>query len=360
MITAQFYMQRDDNEFDFDFVVPSQGVTALFGVSGAGKSTLLELLAGIITPQRGHFSLDGEVLFDSQRAVDVAIEQRQIGIAFQDNRLFPHMSVLENLSFALPTTLSPSQRKKLDEVVDLLGLRELLQRKPTRLSGGEQKRVAIGRCLMSRPKLLLLDEPLAGVDGKKKEELMGYVSRLVQNQNIPVIFVSHDTDEIMQLADYIVLIENGKSIIHGTLSNLWTEKEIWSRLPPRLISSVITGEVIEKNSIYNMMNVLIGEGINLWAKDQNFSLQDKVRLSINANDVVLSKHKLISSMRNCFLSSIVKIDRNRNDGIVTVTLLLSDQKILANISEWALEDLQLSLGDPCYVLFKGLRVNLLR
>lgn len=187
------------------------GVTALFGESGAGKTTLVNAIAGLIRPQSGRISLDGEVLFDQEQGVFIPAEARRFGYVFQEGRLLPHLSVRQNLRFAgwFRRDARPVAAE-FDHVVDLLGLGALLERRPATLSGGEKQRVAIGRALLSRPRLLLLDEPLASLDAARREEILMHLVRLRDEIVIPMVFVSHVRAEVERLATRVLEVARGQ------------------------------------------------------------------------------------------------------------------------------------------------------
>lgn len=188
----------------------TQRVTALFGPSGAGKSTLLNVVAGIARPDSGRIAIDGVALFDAQHKIDVPTHQRQLGLVFQDHRLFPHLSVEKNLRYGAHRFDAETQQKSLDEIVSLLELSALLKQKPYQLSGGEKQRVALGRALMSQPRLLMLDEPLASLDKRLKGQILPYLKRVAEEVDVPMIYVSHSMDEIAQLTDHVLHIAHGK------------------------------------------------------------------------------------------------------------------------------------------------------
>ncbi len=186
------------------------GVTALFGASGAGKTTLTNMIAGLIAPDRGSIRVDGTVLFDSQARIDVPVHRRRIGYVFQEGRLFPHLTVAANLDYGRRMCgLAPDQAET-GRIVALLDIGQLLERRPGRLSGGERQRVAIGRALLMRPRLLLLDEPLASLDAGRKREILPYLERLRDEARVPMVYVSHHAGELRRLATSVVRLEAGR------------------------------------------------------------------------------------------------------------------------------------------------------
>lgn len=216
MLDIDAHINRAD--FTFDVKVRCEGpVSAIFGPSGSGKTTLLNIVAGLISPQRGHVRFGDEIWFDSTKAINVPPHHRHIGYVFQDARLFPHLSVRYNLSFssmvrrADSSSINPKVAR--DDVIEVLGLTHLLARAPLTLSGGEQQRVALGRALLSHPKLLLMDEPLAALDAPRRNEILPYIENIQKKFSIPTLYVSHARDEVERIADEIITLHEG-SLAH--------------------------------------------------------------------------------------------------------------------------------------------------
>src|SRR5476651_2165191 len=197
------------------------GVTALFGRSGAGKSTLVDIVAGLIKPDRGRIVVDGQVLVDTERGVFVPRHRRRVGYVFQDSRLFPHLSVRQNLVYGRWFAKGRGGASgDFDSVVELLGIGALLERRPDSLSGGEKQRVAIGRALLAKPRLLLLDEPLASLDAERKHEILRYLRLLRDETRIPMIYVSHAVEEVLELADQVVLLASVRVVASGSVEEV--------------------------------------------------------------------------------------------------------------------------------------------
>jgi len=201
------------------------GVTALFGPSGAGKSTLVNLIAGLLAPDRGRIALDDHVLFDSATGINLPPHRRRIGYVFQEGRLFPHLTVAQNLDYGRWMQKLPANTAETERVVALLDIGHLLRRRPGRLSGGERQRVAMGRALLMKPLLLLLDEPLASLDRARKLEILPYLARLRDEAKIPMIYVSHQAGEIVRIASQVIRIEDGRVIADGGLELLDAERK---------------------------------------------------------------------------------------------------------------------------------------
>jgi molybdate transport system ATP-binding protein len=199
------------------------GATALFGPSGAGKTSLVNMIAGLVTPDRGRIALDGDVLFDRAARVNVPTHRRRIGYVFQEGRLFPHLTVARNLDYGRWMSGLPDDPAERERIVALLNIGALLHRRPGHLSGGERQRVAFGRALLTKPRLLLLDEPLASLDRARKLEILPYLARLRDEAKVPMIYVSHQAGEIQRLASQVVRIEDGRVQAVGGLELLDAE-----------------------------------------------------------------------------------------------------------------------------------------
>jgi len=196
------------------------GITAVFGPSGAGKTTLVNAIAGLIAPDRGRIAIDGTVLFDSERRINLPPHRREIGYIFQEGRLFPHFSVSRNLDYGRRMRGLPEDAKQLERIVSLLDIGHLLERRPGKLSGGERQRVAIGRALLARPRLLLLDEPLASLDAARKREILPYLERMRDEVGVPMVYVSHQAAELRRIATAVVRLEAGRVAAAGGLELL--------------------------------------------------------------------------------------------------------------------------------------------
>jgi molybdate transport system ATP-binding protein len=204
-------VERNLGDFSVNARFDSEGgATVLFGPSGAGKTSIINMIAGLMTPDRGRIALDGVVLFDSAAGIDMKVPQRRIGYVFQEGRLFPHLSIRHNLDYGRWMGGCPADPAAFAHAVDLLDIGHLLDRRPGKLSGGERQRVAVGRALLMRPRLLLLDEPLASLDAGRKDDILPYLERLRDEAKVPMIYVSHDANEVKRIATRVVKVEGGK------------------------------------------------------------------------------------------------------------------------------------------------------
>jgi molybdate transport system ATP-binding protein len=200
------------------------GVTALYGPSGAGKTSIVNMIAGLMTPDRGQIALNGEILFDSATSTNLPAHRRRIGVVFQEGRLFPHMTVAQNLDYGRWMNGLPKDTIEYERIVAMLNIGGVLTRRPRHLSGGERQRVAIGRALLLKPRLLLLDEPLASLDRERKQEILPYLARLRDEAKVPMIYVSHQAGEIVKIASQVVQIEDGRVLARGGLELLDSER----------------------------------------------------------------------------------------------------------------------------------------
>ena len=196
------------------------GVTALFGRSGAGKTSVINMIAGLVDPDNGKIVVNGRPVFDSTARVNLPPEARRFGYVFQDGRLFPHMSVARNLTYGMRLVSSARRYADFDQIVGLLGIEHLLDRRPAKLSGGEKQRVAIGRSLLTSPELLLMDEPLASLDHARKQEVLPFINALTTELSVPIVYVSHAVDEIISIADTVVVLEQGSVVSIGTIEDV--------------------------------------------------------------------------------------------------------------------------------------------
>ena len=330
--------------------IPSQGVTALFGLSGSGKSSLINLVSGLINPDEGVISLNDRELFNSVENVCVPINQRNIGYVFQDARLFPHYTVNGNLRYGMKNT----SKDEFNYIVELLGIGHLLKRYPITLSGGEKQRVAIGRALLTDPEILLMDEPLSALDLPRKRELMNYLERLSKEINIPILYVTHSLDELLRLAERVVLLTNGKVEAYDVLENIWESPLFLPWKQENEQSAVLSLPVFMHNPSYKMTALSIGDQ-HIWINQVEAQINDNVRICIHSSDVSISLNKVEqSSIRNTLYGRIVKILELENR--VDLKLDIGGKHLWASISKWSFHDLALQVGQLVYAQIKAISV----
>jgi molybdate transport system ATP-binding protein len=268
------------------FSTPAEGITALFGRSGSGKTTLVNMLAGLVRPDRGRIAIGGEVLFSSEDGIELPPERRRLGYVFQEGRLFPHYSVRGNLTYGRRHGTA-RDAPGLDAIVALLGLEGLLDRRIGDLSGGEKQRVAIGRALLAEPRLLLMDEPLAALDAPRKAEILPFIERLRSALGIPVIYVSHAMEEILRLADMLVLMSEGRVAAIGTVEELTSRLDLRPLTGRYEAGSVIRATVAGQDVSYGLTELAFPGG-RLRVAHVALPLGTAVRARIRARDVALA------------------------------------------------------------------------
>lgn len=213
MLNVNLQKQLGELSLRAELSIPTQGITGIFGVSGSGKSSLINLISGLMKPDQGRIQLNGRTLVETEKKINLPPHRRNLGYVFQDARLFPHYSVKGNLLYGVKNSDEPH----FEQIVALLGLEPLLRRYPLSLSGGEKQRVAIGRALLSKPEMLLMDEPLSALDLPRKQELLAYLEKLTQDIQVPILYVTHSLDELRRLAERVIFMENGNIAAYGEL-----------------------------------------------------------------------------------------------------------------------------------------------
>ncbi|ELR66094.1 Molybdenum transport ATP-binding protein ModC [Photobacterium marinum] len=354
MLAINVQKQLGDLQLDVQLDLPMQGITAIFGRSGTGKTSLINVLSGLSKPDSGSIKLGEHVLFSSENRVDLPPEKRRIGYVFQDARLFPHYTVAGNLTYGC----SNKDEAHFNDVVRLLGIEALLKRYPSSLSGGEKQRVAIGRALLTKPDMLLMDEPLASLDLPRKQELMPYLEKLAKEVNTPIVYVTHSLDEILRLADHMVMLNEGKVVISGHVNSVWGSPEMRPWLPSREQSSLITARVNHSHPQYALTQVMLNHKACLWVSQLSRARGEWVRVRIHSNDVSITKSKPHhTSIRNILEARVDKILPVDEDEKVAVRLRVGEANIWANITLWAADELELNVGDEVFAQIKGVSVT---
>lgn len=342
--------------FDLDLSFEAgPGITALFGRSGAGKTSVINAVAGLLRPQAGRVVLDGETLFDAQSDVWVPPHRRRMGYVFQDARLFPHLDVRDNLNFGARYAPRGSRGPGFDEVVALLGLGNLLTRAPATLSGGERQRVALGRAMLSHPRLLLMDEPLASLDGPRKQEILPYLERLRDSgPGVPILYVSHAVDEIARLADRLVLLQDGRVQRQGALFDVMADPEAVPLLGVREAGAVLEAEVVS-HAEDGLSRLAIRAG---WLElpGVEASVGARLRLRVLAQDILLSRGRPEGlSSRNVLAVRVTAVHHGAGPG-AAVALDAGGDRLLARVTARAVQELELREGVDCYAILKATAV----
>ncbi len=355
MLEVAVTARRGDFQLEAAFSMPGRGVVALFGRSGCGKTTLVDVLAGLHAPVSGHIRLDGVTLEDTAAGVRVPAERRRIGYLFQDARLFPHRSVEGNLRYGLARADAPEQSIAFGEVVSLLGLEALLGRRPHQLSGGERQRVAIGRALLAQPRLLLLDEPLASLDTARREEVLPYLERLRDRFAIPMVFVSHQFDEVLRLATHLVVLDGGRVLAGGELAAVSLEPALRAIVGPDAIGAVLDGEIVGRDEDTGLARLALGENELRIVSDE--SVGRRVRVQLLARDLILALGEPVGlSVRNSLAATVVSVapDDPHTD---LVQLDAGGPRLLARVTRAATRDLGLKPGLRLRALVKSVSIR---
>jgi len=349
-ISARFVQTYPGFVLDVDLDLPSRGVTALFGPSGCGKTTLLRCMAGLNVAQQGQLVINGDVWQDEARFVPV--HQRPLGYVFQEANLFAHLSVRRNLSFGQSRVPVAAQRVGWAHAIELLGIGHLLERMPDRLSGGERQRVAIARALLTSPRLLLMDEPLAALDLARKQEILPYLERLHRELDIPVIYVSHAPDEVARLADHMVVLEAGRAVAAGPLTDILARIDLPIRLGEDA-GVVLDAVVAERDSTWHLARVDFPGG-SLWVRDGGHALGQSVRVRILARDVSIALHKVTdTSILNCLRATVAQMAPDDHPALTLLRLDVGASPLMARLTHRSAVELGLAPGQSVWVQIKA-------
>ncbi len=350
-IRACFRLDYGSFSLDVDLKLPGTGITALFGHSGSGKSSLLRCIAGLQKAQQGYFEINGSCWQDSSQGFFLPTYQRPLGYVFQEANLFPHLTVRDNLFYGVKRIKQNSAAIKLEPTLDLLGIAHLMERMPTKLSGGERQRVAIARALLLNPSLLLMDEPLASLDVKRKQEIMPFLSRLHQLLEIPVLYVTHSQEEVAQLADTLVIMEEGKILAAGSLSDIQSRLDV-SLAQDRDAATVWQVTVAAHEPEYHLTRVDFAGG-SLSLPTVNAEIGTPLRVQIYARDVSIAlESPKASSILNILPATITGIADGR-DSRTIVQVRVGNKPLLAHITRKSALLLGLRIDMAVYVQIKG-------
>jgi molybdate transport system ATP-binding protein len=350
-IRARFKLDFPRFELDVDLALPAAGVTALFGPSGSGKTTVLRCVAGLVRAPGGLLTFGDEVWQDEHRHIFVPTHRRPIGVVFQEASLFPHLSVMGNLRYGMTRAGLTPKEAGLDAILELLGIGGLLDRNTSHLSGGERQRVAIARALLRRPRLLLMDEPLAALDLKRKSEILPYLERLHDELDIPILYVSHAPDEVARLADHLVLMEEGRVVAQGALSETMGRIDLASRFDDDA-SVVLSATGGGHDDDLTRLDL---DGGSIFVGQRSDDVGRRLRCRVHARDVSLSlsRHSDMSIM-NILAATVTAIGDAPTPGHVLVETSLGDGvRLVARITRRSSEHLGLRVGLALFAQVKA-------
>jgi molybdate transport system ATP-binding protein len=343
--------------FALDVHFRSSGrLTALFGRSGAGKTTIVSAIAGLLRPQQGRILVDDTVLLDTARGITVPAHRRRVGYVFQEGRLFPHLNVRHNLLFGrwfAPRDAAPA---RFEEVVELLGIAPLLDRRPGRLSGGEKQRVAIGRALLSGPRLLLMDEPLAALDARRKDEILPYLERLREEARVPIVYVSHSVAEVSRLANTIVLLSDGQVRAVGPVEDVLGRAELYPLTGRFEAGAVLAAQVAAHDPRYQLTELAGGFG-RLVVPRLDAPIGMALRVRIRARDVILATAPPAGISALNILRGEVEALVPIEEAALEVQLRLGGERLLARVTRRSGEALGLAPGREVFAVVKTVAIG---
>ena len=337
------------------------GIVALFGRSGCGKTSITNMIAGLLRPDTGKVVIDGRVLFDSDAGIDIPPHKRNIGYVFQDARLFPHMTVKSNLLYGAGR---PSgARFALEQITELLDIGHLLNRRPKDLSGGEKQRVSIGRTILSNPQILLMDEPLASLDGARKAEILPFIQRLRDELNLPIIYVSHSLEEVVRLADVMVLVDGGRVAASGDVGEITSRLDLYPLTGRYEAGSVLAATVKDRDDTYGL-TILDTPGGDIRVPQLSLPTGKSLRLRIRARDVALAIQKPVgTSFQNILSGTVREIGERiptRGDAAADAMVEISvdiGAPLRVRITRKSLDELGLQVGSPVFALIKAVAID---
>jgi len=345
----------DNNQFrlDIDTEFPRSGVTAIFGHSGSGKTTLLRCLAGLTRPEHATISVNGTVWQNDKQFLKT--HKRPLGYVFQEASLFTHLTGEGNLQYAIKRSDMPFDNVFYDKIINMLGIESALSRYPEQMSGGERQRFAIARALLIRPKVLLMDEPLASLDQARKQEILPYLERLRDEIDIPIVYVSHSMDEIARLADEVIVLEQGKITAQGELTEVFSRVDLPLHLQEQT-GVIIKGKVIEQDKQWHLCKVAFNGG-EIWVRDNGEQLNSTVRTRILARDVSLAlQPQEDSSIVNKLYGTVMEMVPDDDQAMCLVRLKVGNEYIIARLTHRSAHKLGIKQDQQLWVQIKSVAI----
>lgn len=353
-IHARFVGLVDTFQLDCEFSFPANGVTAIFGRSGSGKTSLLRCMAGLTRLSGARFQIGKTIWQDENQFTPP--HQRDVGYVFQEANLFPHLNVRRNLIYGMKRARGKSRRPSLDQVVGLLELDHLLDRAPDRLSGGERQRVAIGRAILTRPKLLLMDEPMASLDGERRSEILPFLEDLRRDLDLPIVYITHQMNEIIRLADRIIVIDDGKIAASGSVEDVLSRLDLYPLTGRFDAGAVLTCDVAGHDDDDQLTKLVFSGGV-IWVPRLELDIGHHVRIRIRARDIALSlKAPKQTSVLNIFQTRVLEC-RESNGSRGDISLSLGDNKLWASVTKRSMRELALKEGTEVYAMVKSVAVD---
>jgi molybdate transport system ATP-binding protein len=342
---------------DVDLNLPGRGVTALYGHSGSGKTTCLRCIAGLERAEHGFIQINDEVWQDSDNGIFVPPHKRALGYVFQEASLFPHLSVLANLQFGLKRIAKSQRRVDMAQATELLGIGHLLERHPQHLSGGERQRVGIARALLTSPKLLLMDEPLAALDSQRKSEILPYLQRLHDELDIPLLYVSHAQDEVARLADHLVLLSEGKALASGPIGETLARLDLPMAMGDDA-GVIIEGQVSAYDAQYQLLSLqLPATEMSIRVTHAPMKIGQTLRCKVHARDISLTlQNSEFSSILNRLPVTVVSEQSADNAAHVLIRLDAGGTPLVARITRYSRDQLAVHPGQQLWAQIKAVAV----
>ena len=344
-------------EFDlFVSFATAHGITALYGRSGAGKTTIINMVAGLLTPTQGKIRINDNILFDSETGLNVPAHQRRVGCVFQDARLFPHLSVKANLAYGMHRDPPQQKTDLFENIVSLLALGGMLTRHPNTLSGGERQRVAIGRALLSRPRALLMDEPLASLDAEHKAELLPYIESLRDEVGLPILYVSHAQEEVVRLADSVVMLQNGQVTATGSVEDMLGRVDLYPLSGRYEAGAVITCTVDRHDNQAALTTLRFAGGILLVPRI-DIATGHSLRIRIRARDVSIATERPEHiSIRNILKGQVTEIT-DSSGAFAEVRISIGKTALVSRVTRLSVRDLRIEPGCEVFALIKSIAID---
>ncbi len=351
LLKAAFKVDYPGFNLDIDLQLPASGITVVFGPSGSGKTTLLRCLAGL--EKSGKMEIAGQVLQNEN--IFIPVNLRAIGMVFQESRLFPHLKVRDNLLYGYKRTPLNSRRLHLEDIARVLSLEKLQERSIDKLSGGEKQRVALGRALLTSPKLLLMDEPLAALDAQRKTEIIPFIRKVEKELSIPIIYVTHSMSEVLQLVDTMVILKDGKVVKYGPVGKVFSDIQLRESIGDEHSGAVLDTTVLEHDTDYGITR-LDFMGQQLSVPIQDIAPGQVLRVHIHSKDVSLATQppEGLTSVLNILKTKVRKI--GENVGYSVDIELDAGRPLLATITRKSLSNLNLQPGQSIYAYIKAIRM----
>lgn len=356
MIEFKASWQRGDFALAAEFSCPA-GVTGIFGPSGAGKTSTAHLLAGLLKPQSGRISVDNQIFVDTNEGIFMPPEKRRVGYVFQDARLFPHMSVLQNLRFGEKLSPAGAVGVSFESVVSLLGLENLLNRNPSGLSGGERQRVAIGRALLMKPRLLIMDEPLASLDPARRSEILPFLEAVKSEIGVPIVYITHNLGELVRLSDHCVLMNDGAVTASGPVEEVLSRFDLRDLIDPADGGTVLSARAGAKDPEDSLLTLQTAAG-PLFVPANDVSEGTEVHVRIRGRDVAIAlKRPERISVLNVFAGTVISLEAVSAAQVDVLLALDGDVTLWARITRRSARELGLEPGTAAFALIKAVAIE---